>query len=79
MCFVCYLNSLTTTYVIYGPQRFLGLRSSLITLQIFARLLCLIAQNAAKVFNLNSGVRIWVRGSRAMNVSRGSVMGLKIV
>ncbi len=45
----------------------------------FVRLLCLTAQNVAKFFNLNSGVRVRVRGSCAEDVSRGSVTGLGIV
>jgi hypothetical protein len=45
----------------------------------FVRLLRLIAQNVAKFFNLNSGVRVRVRGSRDEDVSRGSVTGLGIV
>jgi hypothetical protein len=48
-------------------------------LQIFVRLLRLISQNVAELFNLNSGIRVKVRGSRANDMSRGSVTGLKIV
>ncbi len=51
----------------------------LITFQIFVRLLHLIAQNVAELSNFNSGIRVRVRGSRAKDVSRGSVTGLKIV
>jgi hypothetical protein len=61
------------------PTGFLGLRSSLITFQIFVCLLCLIAQNVAELFNLDSGIRVRVRDSRAKDVSRGSMMGLEIV
>jgi hypothetical protein len=49
------------------------------TFQFFVHLLCLINQNLAELFNLNSGIRIRVRGSRAKDMSRGSVMGLEIV
>jgi hypothetical protein len=44
----------------------------------FVRLLPLIAQNGAELFNLNSGVKIGVRGSCAEKVSRGSLTGLEI-
>ncbi len=57
---------------------FLGLCSSLITCQIFVRLLCLIAQNVAELFNLTSGVKVSVGASRAEDVSRGSQEGLDI-
>jgi hypothetical protein len=46
---------------------------------IFFRLLCLIAQNVAELFNLNSGVRVRVRASCTKDVSRGYLVGLKIV
>jgi hypothetical protein len=46
---------------------------------IFFRLLRLIAQNVAEPFNLNSGVRVRVRGSCTKDVSRGSVTGLQFV
>ncbi len=46
---------------------------------IFVRLLRLIAQNVAELFNLNSGIMVRVRGSHAEDVSRGSMMGLGIV
>jgi hypothetical protein len=36
----------------------------------------MIAQNVAEHFNLNSGVRVRVRGSRAEDVSRGSLMDI---
>jgi hypothetical protein len=61
------------------PTGFLGLCSSLITFRIFVCLLGLIAQNVAQLFNLNSSIRVRVRGSRTKDVSRGSVMGLDIV
>ncbi len=48
-------------------------------MQIFVRLLRLIPQNVAELFNLNSGVRVRVRGSGAKAVSRGSVTGREIV
>ncbi len=56
---------------------FLGIRSSLITFQIFVRLLCLIAQNVAELFNLNINVRVGVRARFAKDVSRGSLTGLE--
>jgi hypothetical protein len=46
---------------------------------IFVCLLRLIAQNVAELFNLNSGDRVRVGGSRAKDMSRGSVTGFKIV
>jgi hypothetical protein len=61
------------------PTGFLGLCLSLITFQFFVRLLRLIAQNVANVFNWNSGVRVRVRGCCAKDVSRGSLVGLEIV
>ena len=60
------------------PTGFLGLCSSLITFRIFVRLLHLIAQNVAELFNLTSGVRVMVRASCAKVASRGSMTGLKI-
>ncbi len=57
---------------------FCRLCSSLITFRIFARLLRLIAQNVAELFNLTSGVRVGVGASHAKDVSRGSLAGLKI-
>jgi hypothetical protein len=57
---------------------FRGLRSSLITFQIFVRLLHLIAQSVAELFNLTSGVRVRIKASRADDVSRGSLAGLEI-
>ncbi len=56
---------------------FLGLRSSLLTFQIFVRLLCLIVQNVAEISNLTSGVRVRARASHAEDVSGGSLMGLE--
>jgi hypothetical protein len=41
--------------------------------------LLFIAQNVAELFNLNSGVRVRVRGSHAEDMSRGSMAGLEIV
>ncbi len=57
---------------------FRGLRSSLITFQIFVRLLRLITQNIAELLNLTSGVRVRVGASCAKDVSRGSLAGLEI-
>ncbi len=57
---------------------FFGLHSSLITFQIFVRLLRLIAQNVAELFILTGGVRVRVRASWAKDVSRGFLMGLEI-
>jgi hypothetical protein len=37
------------------------------------------SSNVAELFNLNSGVRVRVRGSAAVDVSRGSLTGLEIV
>jgi hypothetical protein len=71
-------NSLTAIGHLW-PTGFLGLCSSLITFQIFVRLLRLIAQNVAELFNLNSGIRVRIRDSRAEDVSRGFVTGPKIV
>ncbi len=51
----------------------------LITFQMFVCLLRLIAQNVAELSNFISGYRFRVRGSRAKDVSRGSVTGLEIV
>jgi hypothetical protein len=45
----------------------------------FVRLLCLIAQNVAELFNLISGVRVRVRGHCTKDMSRGSLTGLDIV
>jgi hypothetical protein len=45
----------------------------------FVRLLRLIGQNVAKLFNLNSEVRVRVRGSHTEDVSRGSLTGIEIV
>ncbi len=45
---------------------------------IFVRLLRLIAQNVARLFNLTSGIRVGVGASRAKDVSRGSPAGLEI-
>ncbi len=42
-------------------------------------MLRLIAQNVAEFFNLNSGVKVWVRASCAVDVSRGSLTSLDIV
>ncbi len=57
---------------------FPGLYSSLITFQIFVRLLCLIAQNVAELFKLTSGVRVRVGACCAKDGSRGSPAGLRI-
>jgi hypothetical protein len=48
------------------------------TFQIFVRLLRLIAQNVANVFNLTSGIRVMVVASCTKHVSRGSLAGLEI-
>jgi hypothetical protein len=71
-----------TAYPLKGhtwPTGFLGLPSSLITFRIFVCLLCSIAQNVAELFNLNSGIRVRVRGSHAKGVSKRSMMGHRIV
>ncbi len=39
----------------------------------------MIAQNVAELFNLKSGVRVRVRGSRAEDMTRGFVSGPEIV
>jgi hypothetical protein len=49
------LNSLTAIGP-YLAHRLFGLRSRLITFQIFVRRLRLIAQNVAELFNSNTGV-----------------------
>ncbi len=72
------INSLTAIGP-YMAHRFLGLRSSLITFQIFVLLLRLIALNVAELFNLNSDIWVRIRGSCAEDVSRGFEAGLKIV
>ncbi len=78
-------RSVTATYLALAPDDkeicatgFCGLCSSLISLQIFVRLLRLISQNVANVFNLTSGLRVSVVTCRAKDVSRGSPAGLKI-
>jgi hypothetical protein len=45
----------------------------------FVRLLHLSDQNVAELFNLNSSVRVSVKGSLSKDMSRGSVTGLEIV
>jgi hypothetical protein len=57
---------------------FLGFHSSLITFQIFVRLLHLIAQIVAELSTLTNGIRVTVRACCAKDVSRGSVVGLEI-
>jgi hypothetical protein len=70
-------NRITATCT-YVRHRFLGLCSSLITFRIFVHLLRFIAQNVAELFNLTNGIRVRVRASHALDVSRGSLMGLEI-
>ncbi len=56
------------------------LHDRLMTFLIFVRRQRLIvAQNVAELFNLNSGVRVSVRGSRAKVMSRGSILGYEIL
>jgi hypothetical protein len=62
----------------YMAHRFLGLCSNFITFGIFVRLLRLIAQNVAELFNLNISIGVRVRASRAEDVRRGSLAGLEI-
>ncbi len=50
----------------------------LITLQIFVRLLRLIDQNVANVFNLTSSVRVSIVTCCTKDVSTGSPAGLEI-
>ncbi len=49
----------------------------LITFQIFVHWQCLIAQNVAELFNLNRGIWVSVKGSRAKDMSRGSILGMR--
>ncbi len=73
----CFLNRVTATGA-YMRHRLFGLHSSLITFWIFVRLLRLIAQNVAELFNLTSSARVRVGASCADDVSRGSLAGLEI-
>jgi hypothetical protein len=72
------LNSLTTIGP-YMAHRFSWALFKLNNFRIFVCLLRMIAQNVAELFNLNSGVRVRVRASRAKDVSRGFLMGLENV
>jgi hypothetical protein len=60
-------------------HRFSWASFTLNNVSIFFRLLHLIAQNVAEHFNLNSGIRVRVRGSCAEDVNLGSLTGIKIV
>ncbi len=72
------INSLTAIGP-YMAHRFSWASFKLNKFLNFFRLLRLIAQNVANVFNLNIGVRVRVRDCRAKEVSRGSLTGLEIV
>jgi hypothetical protein len=63
----------------YMAHRFSWASFKLNNFSIFVRLLRLIAQNVAELFNLNSGIKVRVRASRTKDVSRGSLTGLEIV
>jgi hypothetical protein len=76
-CIQHFFNRITATGT-YMHHRFCGLCSSLMTFQIFVRLLRLIAHNVAELFNLTSGIRVRVGASCAKDVSRGSLAGVEI-
>ncbi len=71
------VNRITATGA-YMHHRFLRASFKLNNVSNFVRLLCLKAQNVAKLFNFTSGVRVRVWASRAEDKSRGSLVGLKI-